>query len=99
VIYGFDTEDEQAATGALLVYVLHLCADEGSILRADSRPVAIVALDMDPAEAHAIATLLAAAPALYRAAAAVHDALLAEDWDTRALRDVLSAALAEAFDG
>lgn len=79
--------------------VLHFCADEGFILRADSRPVAIVAPDLYPAEAHAIARLFAAAPALYRAAAAVHDALLADGADTEDLRGVLNAALAEAFEG
>lgn len=79
--------------------LLRLRAEGNRILGADLRPVAIVAPGLDPAEAHAIATLLAAAPALYRAAAAVHDALLAEDWDTRDLRGVLNAALAEAFEG
>lgn len=79
--------------------LLHLRAENGYILTSNWRPVAIVAPDLIPAEARAVATLLAAAPALYQAAAAVHDALLADGAYTEDLRGVLSAALAEAFEG
>lgn len=79
--------------------LLRLRAEGNCILGADLRAVAIVAPGLDTAEAHAIATLLASAPALYRAAAAVHDALLADGAETGDLRDVLNAALTEAFGG